>query len=332
MVEVGTAEGRASVRGLQRCASVHACPWCMPKIRYGRATEVNEAGTAHLAQGGGLLFVTLTMPHDRTDRLTPLLDAINGAWKAVLDSDVWREWSKRFGIRLGKRDRLGVIRALEVNHGAANGWHPHLHNLVFTDRPMHPTYRRLFQRQVLAVWADAIESAGFRRPTRRHGVDVQPVRSVGELATYLVGLDGTRVDLELARGDLKRGRGASRSAFGILEDVARWGDHADLALWWEYEAATHGRNALTWSHGLKARYGIGKVTDQELAEQEVGHRTVLTVSSWNWLAVCRAKQVSALLSAVERGDQALVIAVLDRAGAVLSQVWWGPPPGVEPPG
>jgi hypothetical protein len=326
-VALGTVDGVASVRGVQRCASIHCCPWCAPKIRHGRAQEINEAGTAHLEAGGGLLFVTLTVPHREGDSLRRLWDAVAGAYREVTQGGAWSSWGMLWGldVRGNGRRRFGSIRSLEVTYGD-NGWHPHLHVLVFTDRAMPEGEVELLREGIFGDWSAEVQRQGLRAPSRAHGVDVQAVRSVGELAPYLAGLDGTRVDLELARGDLKSGRGGSRSPFGILEDVRRWGDRDDLALWWEYEHASYRRNAITWSHGLKRFFGIGVVSDEDLAAEEVGLEVVLTLGAANWHRVIRAKVLSPLLCAIERGQEALAVELLDRAGAVWSQVWWGVPP------
>lgn len=331
MVQIGTADGIASVRGVQRCASIHACPWCSPKIRQGRADEINEAGAKHLAAGGGLLFLTLTLPHVQTDRLGALWGAVAGSWSGLADSHTWRSWGALWGLDVSGngRRRLGAVRSLEVTYGS-NGWHPHLHVLVFTDRPMPVEDQKLFAKEVWREWRSQVTSRGFDAPTRRRGVDVQPVRTLGELGGYLAGLDGTRVDLELARGDLKRGK-RSRSPWQILGDVAKWGDHADLSLWWEYENASHGKNAITWSHGLKRFFGIGAKTDDELAEDEVGLDVKVTLGAANWHKVIKAKVLSPLLTAVERDDKRLVVEVLDRAGVHWSMVWWGEGPSEAPP-
>lgn len=337
VVEVGLADGVASMRGIQRCGSVHVCPCCAPKIRHGRAQEINQAGTQHLEAGGSMLFITCTVPHKRRDALAPLWSGVAKAWGDVTESDFWLAWGESRGIELQARKnskprrRIGVIRSLELTDGR-NGWHPHLHNLAFLDRPLGKVELDTFTAELHQQWADACERQGLDRPSEKHGVKVVVVESVGDLAPYLCGLDGTRIDLELARGDLKHGKAGGRSPWAILASVATWGDQADLARWWEYEAASYRKNAITWSQGMKRRYGIVKMTDQELAEESVGHQAVLILGGQNWLDVCKAKLCAPLLNLVERGDRKGVIGVLERAGCVMGMVWWADDPDRPPPG
>lgn len=344
-VEVGVAgeSGVASLRNVQRCGSIHVCPTCSPKIRNGRAQEINEGVIRHLDAGGGALFVTLTLPHDQQDRLDALWRTVAGVWSDLIDSDMWAFWGDWYGLPLGRKGKrkLGVIRSLEVTEGE-NGWHPHLHLLVLTDRPLDDEELGVFTWEVYDHWATGVVRAGWRTPTFERGIDVKRAETAGELGTYIAGLDGTRIDLELARGDLKRGRGKSRTPFGILASICSTGDvgapvdaegriikgagYVELAKWWEYEAASKGKNAITWTHGLKAYLGVGEVTDEELAAEEVGHVARLYLGGQTWQQVCDAGYCAPLLSAVERGDQAAAVEILEWSGAVFSLVWWGSPP------
>lgn len=71
-IAVAVADGVAHYRNLQRCGSVHACPVCAPKIRAGRADEIERGLRRHLEQGGGAYFVTFTLRHATGMRLKML--------------------------------------------------------------------------------------------------------------------------------------------------------------------------------------------------------------------------------------------------------------------
>jgi hypothetical protein len=95
---------------------VWACPACAGKIRAKRALEVDYLAKAHLAVGGGLTMVTLTLPHTLGDSLADLLDAMGDAWSLLASGGTWQKYRHRWGV-------AGYIRALEFTHGEA-GWHP----------------------------------------------------------------------------------------------------------------------------------------------------------------------------------------------------------------
>ena len=68
--------------------------------------------------------------------------------------------------------------------------------------------------------------------------------------------DGGAVGNEMARADLKQGRDGHRTPFEILDDFRWTGDLEDLALWHEYERATKGQQAITWSKGLRQMLAV----------------------------------------------------------------------------
>lgn len=63
-------DGRAYFDGVQTCGSVWLCPVCAAKITERRRNELQELIDAHRVAGGSLLFLTLTIPHQRHDVLT----------------------------------------------------------------------------------------------------------------------------------------------------------------------------------------------------------------------------------------------------------------------
>src|SRR5690348_2308935 len=67
---VRASDGSSHITNLQSCASVHVCPVCAPAIRRVRADEIQRATEQHMARGGGLLFLTLTLPHTMGDDLS----------------------------------------------------------------------------------------------------------------------------------------------------------------------------------------------------------------------------------------------------------------------
>lgn len=280
-------DGRAHFGNLQSCGSVHACPVCAPKIRQARAEEIEAAVTAHLEQGGGVEFLTLTVRHYAAERLSELIDCAADGFRRVIGGRRWQADRRDFGV-------LGTIRSLEITVGA-NGWHPHLHVLVFTEKPLTAGERESLTERLYGRWARATRRMGVLPPTREHGIDVRPVTTGGAvLAEYLQKGDvadelpragGRRVGLELVRHDLKDGRRASETPWALLARFVDEGESLALLRWQEYEVATFGRQSLTWSAGLKARFAVAEVTDSELAEAPVGGAPVLVLSldDWRWI-------------------------------------------------
>ncbi|MEW1605587.1 replication protein [Streptomyces sp. NPDC093808] len=142
-----TATGAAVALGLLKCGRIWLCPVCSAKIRHGRAEEITEAVVSWLRQGGTAYLVTFTARHTAADRLSDLMDAIQGtraneeagtkrrpgAYQRLITGAAWagdkRRKSNQEGIR-GRIGYIGMIRATEVTVGEGAGWHPHIHAIV----------------------------------------------------------------------------------------------------------------------------------------------------------------------------------------------------------
>jgi hypothetical protein len=315
VVTVRANAGVAHFAGLATCGSVWACPVCSAKIRNQRAVEISGATARWHRAGNSVLMSTFTFPHDMGMPLKELLPVVADGFRALISGRAWagtparhipERPSKRGGMlpakyypaKPGLRDRLGIvgyIRSIEVTHGA-NGWHPHAHSLTYArgEMPAEDIVQLIvYQRK---RWASWITGQGYRVPDAHHGVDVAMCYSAAEAGAYIAKTqDGASPGNELARSDLKQGRGGSRTPFEILDDFRWTGDAADLALWHEYERATKGHQCITWSKGLREILAVEERTDEEIAAEETGGQDIAQISSAVW---CRIVTIPGLDAAV----------------------------------
>jgi hypothetical protein len=271
------ADGSGGFAGLFRCGSVWACPECSPVVRGERAAQLEAAGAAWLGAGHGLGMATLTSRHGEHARLAHQVPATTGAWRRMLQSRWYRKWCAKYGV-------VGLTRAVEMTHSWSNSWHTHIHALIWTEEPITAETARAMEAALYERWVAECKHAKLGKPSRKHGVKVDPCRrgveGAADLARYLVKLQDKDADKpveralgnEMLRGDLKAGRHSSRTPFEILR-AALAGSERDLELWHEYETATKGHRMLTWSGTIKDRLAelgveIGKETDAQLAVAE----------------------------------------------------------------
>lgn len=293
----------AGYAGLNTCSSVSACPVCSARVRAQRTREVEAAGLAWLRRGGHLAFLTLTLPHDTGDSLDELLDTVAESWRRVQQSKGYRDRREAYGLRF--------IRSLEVTHTrdeqGGNGWHPHLHVLLFLE--VEPTPDRLADLlgAITGPWVRNVVRRGWRVPTQLDLQAVQGRTGKGGLLRYLTkvqdGYDrpGSAVALEMVRGDLKSGRrGLSRTPFEILEGAVE-GSARDLRLWREYEAATRGVRVLDKTRGLYAELGVAELLDEQAAEAPDDAVPVAWFGAWEWRCVTACRAAARLLDAAELG-------------------------------
>jgi hypothetical protein len=314
-VKIKDRKGAAHYSGVATCGSIHSCPLCMPKIRNARAVEIATGAAAWDRRGNSVYMLTLTMPHDMGMRLRHLQPVIADGFRSLISGRPWLRLRDQLGIR-------GTIRSMEVTYGD-NGWHPHLHVLVFIDGDLDASGLATFYAYMRERWARWIVKAGYRVPHAQYGVDIGRCTSAKEAGLYVAKTqEGRSVGNELARGDMKQGREGGRAPLEILDDFRWTGDKADLALWHEYEKAMHGRQAITWSKGLRqlllAETELGdepEQTDEEIAAQEVGGDDVALIHGDNWRRIVRVPGLTAfLLDQAESGGLTAVNLALARHG------------------
>ena len=245
--------------------------------------DIAAAAARHQEQGGGLLFLTLTLRHHQGQRLDVLLGGLLDAFRGLIRGAPWDRMKKRYGWR-------GQVRATEVTWGEANGWHPHLHLLAFLDRPLTVAELDQLEAWLFDRWEAMVTRRGFGSVTRQHGVKLELVRSGEDVGQYVAKVQERAVGLEMARGDLKRGRQADRLTPFELLDAAMDGEAWAVDRWHEYESATKGRRCIEWSRGLREALGLGEEKSDEdvVAESIVSDETLVAeVSAEDWILVCR---------------------------------------------
>lgn len=320
-VGLRTSGDSAGFSGLSTCGSVWVCPVCAAKVARRRGEELGQVLAWSVDQGHTAFMLTLTARHHAGMRLTDTWTGVQNAWQRITSGRAWagesdRECAARrerwetgprgmiagkpwVPQKIGIRDQWGLLgwaRAIEVTHGHAAGWHPHLHIVgVLEGEQTRDCVERLGDA-LWPLWESALEREGLSA-LRGPGLDIRTSSDdVAEgLAKYLV----KSLAMEAVHGHAKDGRGGSRSPFQILADVTATGDADDLDLWHEYEQASHGRRQLTWSQGLRELAGLGEEqTDEEIAAEEVEGDDVLVFTRDTW-AVIAPQQVD-LLIATER--------------------------------
>ncbi len=212
---------------------------------------------------------------------------------------------------------IGAVRSIEVTYGHANGFHPHVHALVVTERPLGVELVAEFERRLFARWSAALGAVDESWvPDRAHGIKVLPVTVGHGIGQYLAGAtDGKEsllVGLEMTRHDLKEGRHGDRFTPYQILDAAGDGEAWAVRAWQSYVRATLGRQCMTWSGDLRAEVGLGhEATDEELVAEDQGGAEVLSIPVPTWREVVRRPGLDAqILRAVELGGEAAAVVLL----------------------
>lgn len=286
---------RAHYKGLQTCSSVWACPVCAAKISERRRSELEILIASHQAAGGVVLLVTRTFPHQRTDVLADLLGQMAKAEASYKAHRDYKAMVKAFGL-------VGAVRAVEVTHGA-NGWHPHVHELLFLSLAVVVDD---LEEDLFRLWQGAAVRAGLPSPSRAHGLQVQDGTHAAKYASKW-GLEA-----ELTQWHRKRGKVESQTPFDLLRRVFDIQDKHAAALFREYAEAFHGRHQLQFSRGLKKLYAIAELSDEELTQRQDDDAILLgSLTSEQWKAVCDSGQRGALLEVAASAGLDSVLSMID---------------------
>jgi hypothetical protein len=313
--------------GLQTCGSVWHCPICAAKISEKRRQELHSAISQAKEKGLQVVMCTYTFRHDRADNLQDILDRFLKAFRASKAGRAAKSTRELYGVK-------GIIRALEVTYSDKNGWHPHIHELVFLDASSDV---QAYGCEVRNIWENVAQRHGL--DMNEHGFKLDNTDSrVAEyiakfgkdpsdetVSRYTPGTDewsnSWNETCELSKWHIKQGQKERQfnehcTPFELLE-YSRQGDEVAGFLFKCYAYAFKGRRQLYWSAGLKEFFGIKDKTDEELAnEQEEKAVALVSLDAENWKIIVANDRRAQLLEAASYGDINRVLGFLDVFGVV----------------
>lgn len=302
----------AHYKNLITCGSVWMCPVCAARITEQRADELRRACLKWREGAGFMAMITFTLRHNKGDRLTTVLEALREAHRRFKSG-------KGFQTLKGRYNWHGSVTALEDTHGK-NGWHPHLHELVFFDALSRDTWSE-FADDVKRRWIGSLAAEG-RDATWAHGVDIRDTDE--QIYDYIAKfghepLDTSwTIDREIAKAPVKKAKSEEgRTAFQLLADCAI-GDYSGAPLFQEHCRVMKGRKQLVWSRGLRDELGLNEEqTDEALAAALPAEYIVLaSITAAQWRVIKAADWViqARLLDIGQTGDKSLVTAFLRDLG------------------
>ena len=279
--------------GLHTCGSVWVCPVCTAKISERRRLDLLAALDSAKRQGLQVLLLTLTVPHYATTDVFHLLGMVRYLTE--------RFWSGRSRASLEVPGYVGQVRALEVTQGD-NGWHPHLHILLFTSEPALPAYEALYAR-----WTALVQDSGLGTPNR-HALSLQD----GTYAAQYAGKWGLAE--ELTKAHTKQARAGGRTPWAILADYYG-GDSCSGKLFREYARALKGYRQLFFSRNLRELLELGlEKTDEELAATVSAEDQFWPLAFKQWQFIVKNNLRGQVLEVFREGGPDDLVQLLYRFG------------------
>ncbi|HEY6724762.1 MAG TPA: hypothetical protein VI197_12065, partial [Polyangiaceae bacterium] len=122
------------------------------------------------------LMLSLTVRHGLGHRLKVVCKGVAQAFRRLARGAPWKRFMHDYGLD-------GSIRGLDLTFGPVNGWHPHIHALLFFDAPLTELQLREARRWLAERWAACVarELGDEHRPDLEHGTDLRACR----IAEYL---------------------------------------------------------------------------------------------------------------------------------------------------
>ncbi len=304
-----TDTARVKYARLTRCGSIYNCPVCGAIISQERNGEIKRLISACRDAGHDTYMITLTFPHTRQDSPRDLRQKLADALRWFGSHSRYKSFAKSHGL-------VGTVRAVEVTHGHANGFHPHVHAIFVFEKQLNYDQSRGLRPFIYNLWRDAAVASGLPAPSREHGVQITQTDwknelVVNELGDYISKLGGWGMAEELCLSNRKQNSGADggssktggRSPARLLADSFD-GDEEAGRLFVAYAQAFKGYKALTWSSGLKKRFSIGEKADEQVAEEshDSGYMLFSIIPFRIWCQVVKRGARGAVLNAAVSGD------------------------------
>jgi len=289
--------------------------------------RISGATEQRLADGCGLLFITLTVQHVSGTALKDSLEWLRLSLRAITRGSASRD------LRRAREDIgwNGYIRTLEVTYGK-NGFHPHFHLAVFLDSPdVASEALDRFTEALTSAWIYQVTKHGGKAPSRAHGVDVR--RWEGDPATlgqYL----SKAVGQELTGAEFKtRSKNGSLTMWQVMAAAAQ-GDSRMFQAYEEYIEATRGVRFISSSKGMLPRMDEDQEEADAVEAAQSDRRPEFFIDALDWAASDHRALAPGVLALLRSGGSAPARTYLEAQG--ITTYGWGEitqfdPEAVPPP-
>lgn len=280
---------RAHYKNLIVCGSVWQCPVCSQKIAIRRRDEVRFA----IEHGGeNCALLSLTLSHKSENLLDETVSILNDSFRAIKSGKNWKSLEEQYGI-------IGSIASFDITFGK-NGFHPHKHALIFFKDFVPSKELRKIKTIISRLWRREVAKRGGYASGRIAVSLKHCVNDDQELYISKWGLEN-----EISLNHLK----ASDGGFTMVDLLRLYlrGEEIAGEIWKSYAESMKGKRQLVWSRGLKDSFGIGEVSDQELAEREDKEARLLArIDLGTWQIICKKELRGKLLEVASGGDEMAV--------------------------
>lgn len=300
---------RAHYGGLVICGGVWVCPVCSAKITERRRVELEAATDGGLSK----FMVTYTIQHNKGDKLKALVGDLRAGIKDMKHQRGYKNMIERLQI-------VGTVTALEVTVSNVNGWHPHLHALVYSRLPQSKIKRDEIRRELSTLFIASMSKRG-RYVHDQIGVNVRTGKTIKR--EYLAKFGDAEekqsawsLAAEITKSPVKTGRDEDHFHPFDLVDMYRGGNMDAGKYWLEYAHAMKGKKQLVYTRGLRSLLGLDvELSDQEIAEREDQSAVLFAeLSADDWKHIISHEKRGQLLEVASTGNYNAFVAWMRAIG------------------
>ena len=281
--------GRVYYQGLLKCGNIWRCPVCNYKITQRRQLEVFKYCDTWFKESkiNKISFITLTVHHTKTMTLKKTLELLIDEYRRLQRTKVYKRLKEQHGI-------IGFIKSLEITYNDNNGWHPHIHLLLFHSSDNIET----LHQEITDLW--------IKREKTRASVKGQMCKEVfgnKGISEYVTKWDTSK---EMTQGSFKLGRGESITGFQMLKLLVANKFETDLdrkrtqGLFKTYCRITQGKHKISVSPTLKKTLQeVVVMEDAKILEDEKSEELLLRIEQKMWEIITEHELEAEILNVVE---------------------------------
>lgn len=281
----------ASIGNVQTCGSVWSCPICATRIAVQKGKLVQKALRYATENNQVPIMIALTASHAIHTPLKEFKAKFKAAWKMFSSHRRWRKFKKTYGLKHWIANR-------EITYGR-NGWHYHMHLLLFMDAVSlkYAADDIKLEETLTELWIHCLAHHGLGA-VGKYALKVSASEKVG--VEYLTKIGLTE---DAKTGDLQYEMTASsskKSGYTIWDILrhASYGDKASEALYIEFVQTMFGDSFLSFSKGfLPLLEDIALPADDENSDKK---KEWLFIAPYWWGIVYRSFAIADLLECAAR--------------------------------
>lgn len=222
--DIMVTESSAHWVGMKHCNNRWACPSCQAKVLFNMRRKLEALEVSARAKGLHSSMLTFTAPHHAGTDFELFAKQLYEARSMFYNDRAVQAFRERLGYR-------GLVQAVEIMAGGANGAHLHFHDLWFFDAPMDVA---LFKKTCLPVWERLLVKVGLLDPSDAAKVSAVRLRglNVSEAdASYLTKGSEKMAAFELTGSASKAGRSGESMPYMVLPSLQeKWADELFLRI------------------------------------------------------------------------------------------------------